>query len=173
MATIGAANDPLSFVLTIPDESTPAVPFSGLFTPFGNSVLDALVRLKKQVQSVQGFGDKITAVPGWQILFQALTVYGENVAQMHLQLQKTGSSYPVPTDGNMANAIVANFKPGFEPQAECNFGGGDTGRTLSAYGLADGSIKLSAMNSGYDIKVGDNVSLVGMFILNNPVRSSI
>lgn len=173
MATIGAANDPQSFVITVPDEDTPAVPFSGLFTPMANSVLAALVRLKNQVQSIQSFTDKITSVPGWSIQFQLITVLGENLAQMHLQLKKTGSNLPVPTNGNMANVIVANFKPGFEPQAECNFGAGDTGRTLAGYGLADGTIKLAAINSGADINVDDVISLVGVFILNNPVRSSI
>lgn len=173
MATIGAANDPLSFVLTIPDEDTPAVPFSGMFTPMANSFLAALVRLKKQVQSMQNFSDAVTGVSGWQITYQNLIIFGENIGMLHLTLQKTGSALTVPSNGNIGNVTVAQFKAGYEPQGECQFGGGDTGRNLSAYGLSDGTIRLASMNNGYDVAVNDSISLIGTFVLNNPVRSSI
>jgi hypothetical protein len=173
VATIGAANDPQSFVLTVPDESTPAVPFSGLFTTLANSILAALVRLKNQVQSAVAYSDKISAVTGWEIQFQIITIVGETIGNIHLQLKRTGAPISVPANGDLGNQIVAQIAAGFEARAEAHLGSGDTGRTLAGYTLGDGTIKLSSMNSGAPIATEDVLTFVGMYVLANPVRSNI
>lgn len=172
MATIKSSDPDQTFSLTVPDEDTPAVPFSSLFVPMANSILEQLVLLKNRVQSMQTFDDKVSAVPGWSIQFQWVIVYGENIANLHLQLKRTGANITVPNTGNMANQIVANMKSGFEAQGESALGPADTGRELAGYVTSDGTVKLSSSSSGYDIATNDVISLVGMFILNNPVRSS-
>lgn len=174
MATIGKANDPQSYVLTLPDENTPASPFSAMFQPMANSFLAALVRLKNQLQSMQHFTDKVSLVDSnWAITAQTITVYGENLALLHLQMQRKKTTLSVPSDGNLANPIIAKFAAGFEPQAESGFQAGDSGRLIAGYALSDGNIKLAAVNSGKDIAVDDYITLVGNYILNNPVYSSI
>lgn len=173
MATIGEANDPLSFVLTIPDESTPAAPFSSLFLPNANSVLAALIRLKQQVQSTQHFTDKFTPVgTDWNVDSQVLHVYGEIHGYLFLSLIAK-VDITVPSTGNIDNRIVGNMAAGFNANSQAVLSAGSAGRLLSAYTLNDGTVKLSAINSGLDIHAGDHLTMGGYVPLDNPVRSGI
>lgn len=173
MATIGAANDPLSFVIEIPDEDTPAAPFSSLFAPMANSILAALKRLKRQVQSQQHFGDKFTAVSAdWNVDSQVLHVYGEVHGYLFISLIAK-HDIGVPSDGNLVNLIVGQMDPGFQANAQAVLSAGSAGRLIAGYTLNDGTVKIAAMNSGLDIKKGDNITLGGYIPLDNPVRSTI
>lgn len=173
MATIGAANDPTTFVIEYPDEDTPAAPVSGLFAILANSVLAALKRLKKQVQSTQTFTDKFTPVSAdWSVDGNVLHVYGEIHGYLFLSLIAK-HDITVPADGNMVNLIVGNMDPGYNANSQAVLSAGSAGRLLSAYTLNDGTVKLSAMNSGTNIKAGDNITLGGYIPLDNPVRSTI
>jgi hypothetical protein len=173
VATIGAANDPGSFVITYPDESTPAVPFSGLFSILANSVLNALVRLKRQVQSEQTFTDKFTPVSAdWTVDSQVLRVYGEIHGYLFLSLIAK-HAISVPANGNMENLIVGNMEAGYSANAQAVLSSGSAGRLAAGYTLADTTVKLAALNSGTNIAQGDTITLGGYIPLAAPVRSNI
>ncbi len=96
-------------------------------------------------------GAAAQAATGWEIVtLEARKKAG--VVWARLRVRRTGGAISVPSDGNIANQLVAKFKAGWVPSAGMRYpaAAGDTGTVISGYVEAAGAY-IAAVPAGSTI----------------------
>lgn len=165
------------FPLWVPNDDTPLIPLQAMFIAAQQSVLDALTGLRGRMQSVQVVTHS-SATPvfddasGWSNQNAYVHIMGERYCYFFAQLKKTGSNLSVPSDGNINNLTLGQLSEKYWPRSESGLSSGDAGRLVAAYANAAGEVRLTALNSGNDLLVNQNITVVGGWILQDPIPST-
>lgn len=163
-STVGDDDD---IPIWVPSADTPLVPLRAWFVAHGNSVVDQIKRMQQRNRSHVLFTDKFDPGGNWTVIVSKIRVIGEVAAYLQLELQRKNSKLSVPADGNMENAIVGVVASGFNPESQAALSSGTGGRLAAGAILNNGQVKLTAINSGADIEVGDTISLEGYYPLDD------
>lgn len=165
------------FPLWVPNDDTPLIPLQAMFIAAQQSVLDNLTKLRTRMQSVQTV-NHTTGTPvfddaaGWTTQLAQVRILGESLCHFFLSLKKATSNLAVPSTGDIQNAMLGQLNEKYWPRAESDLSAGSAGRLAAGYANAAGEVRLSALNSGTDVIVGNYITLSGAWILQNPIPST-
>jgi hypothetical protein len=105
-----------------------------------------------------------SAATGWTLVSQQWT---KKKGMMHLNIEvdRTGASINSGSLGNIPNQVVATVAGGSRPVQEVPMTSGQTGRMVVGTCDTAGNIRINATTPSQDIATGENITLLGTWIL--------
>lgn len=166
--------DSVDIPIWVPDPNRPLTPLAAAFISQANSMLIQLQRILRRLRSQVLYEDKFEPSKDWTVVDQKLRIVGEVWAYFELTLQRKNTRFPVPPTGNFTPIILGSLNSeAVTPQSLAFLGSTKTGRLVHGHALSSGEVKLDAINSGRDIRVGDVLTLAGAWPLDNWLDSEV
>lgn len=142
-----------------------------LLTPFERVAADYLAEMRKllrRLRSQQLFTSAFEDTSDWTCTKQKIRVIGEVWGYGEFELTRAGGTLEVPPDGDLPSETVGTISvEAVRPQSLARLVSVNTGVLATGYALANGTVKLAALNTGQNIANGDIITLAGMWPLDD------
>lgn len=164
MAQVGVADD---IPITVPDGDS-TYDIGALVADMGESALTQILRMQRRMRKQRLSQSAFDATQFWDVDTQKVRMIGEVNAYFQITLVRKGFALVIPTGGELTDdAHLGDLDEQWRPKSQADLASGDAGRMAAGYVLNNGGVYLSSMANGYDIQVGDKLTLGGMFPLDD------